>query len=215
MFTGIVEELGVVKNIAKRNNLLCLGIFVSFASEVEIGDSISINGTCLTVVKIKGDMVFFDAVSSTIKTTTIGSLKLNDKVNIEQALKVGAKMGGHVVTGHIDTIGSIRNKNLSGGQAVFEVAIDKKFIANIVEKGSIAIDGISLTVREVKDGSFIVNIIPHTLKETTLSFKKQGDKVNIELDILSKYKDAGANGCSPLQPSRITEEYLKEHGFLA
>lgn len=206
MFTGIVEELGIVKNIEKRSNLLRLGIAVSFAGKVKIGDSISVNGVCLTATKIEGSVIFFDAVSSTIKTTTINNLKVNDKVNLEQALKAGDRLGGHIVTGHIDTIGAIKTKIIQGDQAAFEITIDRKFSRNIVDKGSVAIDGISLTVSKANNDSFVVNIIPHTLKTTTLGFKREGDKVNIEFDSLGKY-------ASQNSPSKITEDFLRDHGF--
>ena len=204
MFTGIIEELGIVKNIERRNNILRLGIAVSFAAEVKIGDSIAVNGACLTVVKIENNVLFFEAVSETLNTTNIGKLKLNDRVNIEPALKSGDRMGGHIVTGHIDTVGVIRKKD----KEVFEISFDGKFFNRTVEKGSVAIDGISLTIAKSDTGSFTVNIIPYTLGATTLGFKKQGDTVNIEFDYLGKYARQNSS-------SRITEEFLKEHGFLS
>ena len=142
-------------------------------------------------------------------TTDLKNLRPNDEVNLEQALKANDKIAGHIVTGHIDTTGVIRKKDVSTAGSVFEVAVDKKFMKNIVEKGSIAVDGISLTVAKVNAGSFIVNIIPHTLKITALGFKKHGDTANLEFDILGKYIQKASYNT----PSKITEEYLREHGF--
>lgn len=214
MFTGIIQVLGQVESLKRQADLLRLGISASFAGKVKIGDSISVNGVCLTATKIEGphsgagNVMFFDAVSSTIKTTTISSLKLNDKVNLEQALKAGDKIGGHFVTGHVDAAGVIRKKTSSNDQAVFEISINAKFMNGIVDKCSIAVDGISLTVAEKKKDSFVVSVIPHTLKATTLGFKRPGDVVNIELDAMGKYSRQNAS-------SKITEDYLREHGFLS
>jgi len=210
VFTGIVEELGIVKNIQRRSNLMRLGIVVSFAGNVKIGDSISVNGTCLTVAKIEANVIFFDAVTLTIETTTVNKLKLNDKVNLERALKAGDKLGGHIVTGHVDTTGMIRSVS---GQAVIEISIDAKFTSGIVDKGSIAVDGISLTVAEKRKDSFVVSIIPHTLKATTLGFKKPGDIVNVELDAMGKYSSQAAQNASIPAKSKITEDFLRDHGL--
>jgi len=162
-------------------------------------------------------VIHFDVMAETLKTTNLSGLKLNDKVNLEQALKAGDRMGGHIVTGHIDTIGVIKKKIVQGEQAVFEIGIDEKFISGIVDKGSIAVDGISLTVANIKKGSgafsFQVSIIPHTLKVTTLGFKSPGDTVNIELDALGKYSRQGPDEASEPAKGKITEEFLREHGF--
>lgn len=213
MFTGIVEELGVVKNIEKRSSLLRLGIAASFAADVKIGDSIAVNGVCLTVIELGGHgphrVMFFDVMLETLKTTSLSKLKLNDKVNLEQALKANDRLGGHIVAGHIDTVGYIKRKEA----AVFDIAIGEKFINNVVEKGSVAIDGISLTAAKLGKDFITVNIIPHTLKETTFGLKKQGDSVNIEFDVLGKYASQNVSNPSIPAKSKITEEFLREHGF--
>jgi riboflavin synthase len=244
MFTGIIEELGVVKSIDRRDEFMRLGIAASFADTVKIGDSVSVNGACLTISEI-GDtlrpdnyfpqqgvptaycLIYFDVMQETLKTTNLSKLKPNDKVNLEQALKAGDRLGGHFVTGHIDTVGTIKRKELKGEQAVFEIAVDAKFASGIVQKGSVAVDGISLTVANIKKGSgaflFEVGIIPHTLKSTTLGFKRPGDTVNIELDAMGKYTPLrqgfggqarqGAQDASEPAKGKITEEFLREHGF--
>jgi len=220
MFTGIIQYIGTIEAINRRDDLFRLGIGMSFSNEIKIGDSISVNGVCLTVVNIEKNIVYFDVARQSLQTTNMGSLKLKENVNIEQALKAGDKLGGHFVTGHVDTVGLIKQKSVLRDQAFFEIAINNKAMAGVVDKGSVAIDGISLTVAEVKKNSFVVNVIPHTLKVTTLGFKKTGDTVNIELDIMGKYankdiNNVGANTVRPLPPAsnKITEDFLKEHGF--
>jgi len=227
MFTGIVEELGVVKSIDRRENILRLGVAVSFTADVKIGDSIAVNGVCLTISHLgtgssqttifRGtcphQVMFFDAVSGTQDTTNLANLRLNEKVNLERALKAGDRLGGHIVAGHVDTTGTIRKKAAQGRQAIIEIEVDKKFMPDMVEKGSIAVDGISLTIAKIDKNCFTVNIIPHTLKTTTLDFKKQGDNVNIEFDIMGKYASQTSQNPSTSAKSKITEEFLREHGF--
>jgi len=213
VFTGIVEELGIVKNISKRSNLLRLGIAASFADKVKAGDSISVNGACLTLTKTETQSrptLYFDVMQQTVKTTTLSELKVNDKVNLERALKAGDSLGGHIITGHVDTTGIIR---FVSGQAVIEISIGAEFMSGIVNKGSIAVDGISLTVAEKNKDSFTVSIIPHTLKATTLGFKRPGDTVNIELDVMGKYSSQAAQNASIPAKSKITEDFLRDHGF--
>ena len=214
MFTGIIEELGIVKSIEKRGNLLCLGIAASFAAAVKIGDSISVSGTCLTVAKIDKEVLFFDAVSGTQDTTNLVDLRAGEKVNLEQALKANDRLAGHVVTGHIDATGIIRSKETQGRQAVIEIEVSKKFMPNMVDKGSIAVDGISLTIAKIEKNCFTINVIPHTLKATTLDFKRRGDSVNLKFDVLSKYVSQNSGKTPSGAASKITNEFLREHGFL-
>jgi riboflavin synthase len=187
MFSGIVEELGQVKNISRRANLTLLEVEGSRVSEdTKIGDSIAVNGACLTVVKKEGKVLAFEAMPQTLKATNLGTLLVADKVNLERSLKVGDKISGHFVTGHIDCIGIIRSKRYISGNLSFEIAVAPEFLKYCIQKGSVAVDGISLTLVEKKSNTFSVYIIPHTLKSTTLSFKGPSDKVNIEFDILVK-----------------------------
>jgi riboflavin synthase len=188
MFTGIIEELGVVKKISRTGNITILDISVSKINEgIKKGDSISCNGACLTVVKDDKDLFSFEIMPETIKATNLGSLRAGEKINLERSLKVGDRISGHFVLGHVDCIGVIRKKKISSGNLILEIAVPTQYLKYCsLIKGSVAVDGISLTIQEKKSGSFSVCIIPHTLKETTLSFKGPSDKVNIEFDILTK-----------------------------
>lgn len=192
MFSGIVEELGEVKRISKRGNITLFEIKAKKVLEdTKIGESICLNGVCLTVVEIDPapacrGWVSFEAIPETLKITNLGLLKICDKVNLERSLKAGDRISGHFVTGHVDCIGIIRRKNYTGGNLCFEVSVPQNFLKYILPKGSIAIDGISLTVVNKRANVFTVYIIPHTLKNTALGFKGPSHRVNIEFDILAK-----------------------------
>ena len=198
MFTGIVESLGVIDNIEKTE----LGLVFSISSnkevfnKVNIGDSVSINGTCLTLTKKENsqNVLFFDIINETLDKTNLDSLKKTQEVNLETSLKFGDGLDGHIVQGHIDSIGLIVNNQLIGDDNwLLEVKIEKKWIKYCILKGSIAIDGISLTISAINDnydskyGSISMSIIPHTLENTNLKFKNQNDTVNIETDFFGKY----------------------------
>jgi len=188
MFSGIVEELGGVKKISRRGAATLLEVKAEKVSEdIKIGDSISVNGTCLTLVKNDAAGVLsFEVINQTLKATNLGSLSIGDKVNLERALVVGERIFGHFVSGHIDCLGVIRRKSYLQGNLFFDIAVPRQFMPFILDKGSVAVDGISLTVAGKKADIFSVYIIPHTLKNTTLGFKGPADKVNIECDILAK-----------------------------
>ena len=187
MFTGIVEELGTVKSILRHGHNMLFKIRAQKVLEgTNIGDSISVNGACLTVVKKEPQELTFEAIPETIKISNLGSLKLSEKVNLERSLKLGDRLSGHFVTGHVDCMGSIRRRSYLNSNLCFEIAVADKFIKYCIPKGSVSIDGISLTLVNVRSNSFTVYVIPHTLKNTTLGFKGPSDKVNIEFDILAK-----------------------------
>ncbi|MBM3243528.1 MAG: riboflavin synthase [Candidatus Omnitrophica bacterium] len=187
MFTGIIEELGIIKRIFRKGNLTVIDIGVSRVYEgVKKGESLSCNGACLTVVRVDKGLLSFEVMPETIKVTNLGSLKIEEKVNLERSLKVGDRVSGHFVLGHIDCLGVIRRKSISSGNTVFDIAVRAEYLKFCLLKGSIAIDGISLTIQRVKSGYFSVYIIPHTFNNTTLSFKGPSDKVNIEFDLLIK-----------------------------
>lgn len=187
MFTGIVEELGEVKNNSRRGRNLSLEIKAQNTSQgTGIGESISVNGACLTVVKNEGGHYSFDLMPETASTTNLGSLRPGEKVNLERSLKAGERISGHFVTGHVDCVGTIRRKSFIKDNLCFEIAVPPDFLKFCLSKGSIAVDGISLTLADKKQGTFSVYIIPHTLKNTTLSFKGPADRVNVEFDILTK-----------------------------
>lgn len=187
MFSGIVEELGCLKGLTRRGNLGMLEVLAKeVLADTRVGDSIAVNGTCLTVIKKDKDSLTFEVMPQTLEATVLGSLKSREKLNLERSLKLGDRISGHFVTGHIDCIGIIRRKGYLSGNLCFEIAIPAEFSEYLLEKGSVAVDGISLTVAAKKTGSFSVYIIPHTLKNTTLGFKGPSEKVNLEFDILAK-----------------------------
>ena len=154
--------------------------------DTKVGDSVALNGVCLTAIEKSGNSLTFEAMPETLKLTGLGQAKRGDKVNTERALKIGDRLGGHFVTGHVDCLGIIRRKYYSNDNLCFDIAVSGEFIKYLVPKGSIAVDGISLTVMDKKPGIFSIYIIPHTFKNTTLGFKGPSDKVNIEFDILAK-----------------------------
>ncbi|MDP2939372.1 MAG: riboflavin synthase [Candidatus Omnitrophota bacterium] len=188
MFTGIIEELGKIVRIEnlKGNRLLTIGA-QKVIDLTKIGDSIAVNGVCLTVVKIENKNLSFEVIPETLDKTNLKFLKVSDSVNLERSLKFNERIGGHLLSGHIDTVGIIRKKSFTLGGYKFEIALDKDFLPFIVNKGSVAIDGISLTAANIKGNTFSVYIIPHTLKVTTLGFKGPSSYVNIEVDMLGKY----------------------------
>jgi len=188
LFTGLITEMGEVVSMARKDNGARLLLAAEkIPSQAEIGDSIAINGTCLTVVEKKGAMLGFDLSDETLRSSNLGQLKTRDKVNLEPSLRMDSKIGGHFVTGHIDGVGKIQSKALTGEVYKFVITTEKKIADLLVEKGSVAVDGISLTVVDVFRGGFSIVIIPHTAKMTTIGFKAAGDSVNVEADILGKY----------------------------
>lgn len=188
MFTGLIREMGEITSFKKRGSNAVLSLKSKDVSvKSKIGDSISVNGVCLTVVSKIGDEISFDLSEETIKSTNLGRLKTGDRVNLEPSLTPESKIGGHFVTGHVDAVGKIKKKTKMGDMLKFEIEVPKNMEDFFVRKGSVAVDGISLTVVDIYEDSFTVVIIPHTAKMTTLGFKGVGDSVNIEADILGKY----------------------------
>ena len=188
MFTGIIVELGEVVSLSRKPSGASLAVSAhTLAQDAALGDSIAINGACLTVVSLQDSILAFDLSDETLRSANLGQLKHGDRVNLEPSLRADGKLGGHFVTGHVDAVGRIRSKNLSGD--TFEITIEapEKVTGLLVEKGSIALDGISLTVVDVSRDSFSVVIIPHTARLTTLGFKSAGATVNLEADIIGKY----------------------------
>lgn len=214
MFTGIIEHLALVKKLSLKAGGAGLFLDVSnYYNDLRLGESIAINGVCLTVKEVTGNIIIFDISGETLKKTTLGTLRYAEKVNIERALRVGDRLGGHFVTGHVDGIGTIKGKKQSADQCTILFSVENKFTDMMIEKGSIAIDGISLTIVDVSDGVFSVALIPYTLASTTLGFKKIGDQVNIEIDMMGKWvKRLLANVKEKNQS--ITGEQLIEQGFL-
>ena len=199
MFTGIVEDLGTVKNIKRKKNDVVFTFQVGNINlkEVILGDSIAVNGTCLTVTSLGKKTFTVDASKETLAKTNLGKLKVGKTVNLERALKAGDKMGGHMVNGHIDGVGKVKSRAEQGESYEFTFSVPKNLSKYIVEKGSVAIDGVSLTVNAVKGNNFVVNIIPFTQKATTFGQLRKGSSVNIECDIIGKYVEKFLMGKNP------------------
>lgn len=187
MFTGIIESLGKIKHIETYANNRIFTIQSFFAAEVKISDSIAVNGCCLTVVKKEKECFSVEAVSETLKLTSLGKIRNGDYVNLERARLLGERLDGHLVQGHIDEVAKITNLTKKTGWIELEIGLSKKSSINIVEKGSVAVDGISLTIANIKANRFSVNIIPFTYECTNLKFKRIGGWVNIEYDLIGKY----------------------------
>jgi riboflavin synthase len=214
MFTGIIEDKGKVLRVEPRGKEKRL--FLEFPvdlTEVHLGDSINVNGVCLTVAEKKDQTVTVDLSSETLQKTTLGHLMEGEKVNLERALKLSDRLGGHIVTGHIDGIGVITEKRRERDFFHLNISLPKSILRYVIQKGSIAIDGISLTVNDFFNEGIHLTIIPYTLQKTTLTDKKVGDGVNIEADVLGKYvekmldREEGEN-------KRLDLSFLKEHGFI-
>ena len=208
MFTGIIVELGEIASIEKGTGSARLSVAAGeIAPDAAIGDSIAVNGVCLTVTAADKNILFFDVSYETIKSTNLESLKKGDRVNLEPSLKPNSKMGGHFVTGHIEGSGKIRSKTVSGNAVRIEIEAPADILKYLVEKGSVAVDGVSLTVVDVFKDAFSIVIIPHTAKSTTLGVKGVGSTVNLEPDILAKYvakfvrADSGSSLLSTLKQS--------------
>ncbi|MDH3974774.1 MAG: riboflavin synthase [Deltaproteobacteria bacterium] len=195
MFTGIVEGKGEIKEIRRAEKGFILSVMAPFdLSNDKIGDSIAVNGICLTATKIKSGIFCANVSEETLSRTSLAGLAASSTVNLERALKAGDRFGGHIVTGHIDGTGRVIKKEARGESVYLEISAGEDIVRLIVEKGSVAIDGISLTVNSVQKNSFSLNIIPHTLEITTLGAIKRGDEVNIETDIIGKYVEKLTTG---------------------
>ena len=217
MFTGIIEELAIVKSINKRSNGMRISIESKPCSfDAKIGDSISLSGSCLTIVSIDNGILSFDVSSETLKKSILADIKPDDMVNLERSLRADSRMGGHFITGHIDCVGGLLLKKPEGGFIELSVRIPDEFMLFIAEKGSIAIDGISLTVNSIKKSTITLMIIPHTLENTTLNYKKQSQKLNIETDILAKYihRSYESKQTKASSPASLSKKFLSEHGFI-
>ncbi len=188
MFTGIIERMGTIKKIDSKKNLLVLSIDLGpLAKKVRVGDSVSVSGACLTVTSKKARVASFDLMKETIKKTSLRSLGIGDRVNLELALQAGSRLGGHFVTGHVDEVAVIKHIAQEKNWVALRLGISKANRKYFVPKGSVSVDGISLTIGKVGKDYIDVYLIPYTLKVTSLGLKKTGDCVNIETDILAKY----------------------------
>ncbi|QDQ02174.1 riboflavin synthase [Lysinibacillus fusiformis] len=212
MFTGIIEDVGAVKTL--QNNKQSMKITVISAkmvSDVKLGDSIAVNGVCLTVTHFNGQELTMDVMPETVKATNLQQLAIGDAVNLERAMPADGRFGGHFVSGHVDGVGKILRKRPMANAVYIDIELSEELMSYCIPKGSITIDGTSLTIFHVENNSVTVSLIPHTYKETILGMKNVGASVNIETDLLGKYI------LHQLQrgqvTSAITREYLVKHGF--
>lgn len=211
MFTGIIEETGVLKEQNGGNLVIQAD---KLLEDVHLGDSIAVNGVCLTVTEFQKNWFRADVMAETLRRSSLGTLKKGSRVNLERAMAANGRFGGHIVSGHIDGTGTVENMQREGNAIWVTISCGAALLRYIAEKGSIAIDGISLTVAEVRENGFRVSIIPHTGEETTLLARRTGDMVNLETDIIAKYverlmfpKEAEE------KKSGIDLEFLRENGF--
>ncbi|MFA4843864.1 MAG: riboflavin synthase [Candidatus Margulisiibacteriota bacterium] len=211
MFTGIIEQVGTVVSLIRTGSAAKLAIAApKLFDDVKIGDSVAANGVCLTVTAVRRDFAEFDLSAETLKRSTFTFIRIGDKLNLEKALPISGRLGGHLVSGHIDGTGEIRHKVGSGEGLELHLSVPSELIQYLVPKGSIAVDGVSLTVADFRDGLVQLAVVPHTLKTTTLGQKAISDRVNIEVDMLSKYIEKHLHG----EPRGISEEMMMRAGFM-
>jgi len=210
MFTGIIQDTGTVRKFTRRGGDALIEVATSLPlDDVKIGDSIAVSGACLTVTALAAQGFTFDVSAETLSRTTLGGLRAGDRVNLEKALRMSDFLGGHLVLGHVDCVGRIVERTARAGSIVCGFTLERGLSKYVVARGSVTVDGISLTVNSCEGDRFYVNIIPHTAEKTTLAGKKAGDPVNIETDILGKYVE------KLLRPGRgVDMDVLREHGFI-
>jgi riboflavin synthase len=217
MFTGIIEELGTVYSLSRTGNSAQLTLKSSICyTESKQGDSISVNGCCLTVIKKNNSKLVFDVSSETLSSSNLSDLAEGEKVNLERSLVYGGRLDGHFVSGHIDYAGRIISKSVNSSFIELNIGVDKGFNGFFAAKGSVAVDGVSLTVNKLLKDSFKVMLIPHTLLCTTLQYKDKGCRVNIETDILAKYVHSFLNK-TPVKHTpyaNINKDFLSQYGFM-
>lgn len=211
MFTGIIEETGRILRIERGAKGAQLTVSASIVlTDTKIGDSIAVNGVCLTVTAMSHNAFTADVMAETLRRSNLGALSHSAPVNLERAMPANGRFGGHIVSGHIDGTGTVTGLRREDNATWVTIAVPPSLLHYIVEKGSVALDGISLTVATVSDNDFAVSIIPHTGTETTLLSRKSGDQVNLECDIIGKYVE---KLLVPQKSSGITMEFLSQHGF--
>ncbi|MBI4223660.1 MAG: riboflavin synthase [Deltaproteobacteria bacterium] len=216
MFTGIIEGTGRIKSVKKVPQGMQIEIAADFDLErSNVGESIAVNGCCLTITSRLGTSFWADVSAETLDKTTLGDLQEGSAVNLERPLKMGERLGGHLVQGHVDGIGSVEAIQAAGEAREIRIQSPQKLACYLVEKGSIAVDGVSLTINQVERETFSVMIIPHTQMQTTFHGLKTGSRVNLEVDIIGKYvaKLTHLDSEEYQKGTKITQEFLKKHGF--
>ncbi len=218
MFSGIVEEMGAVKANLKGLAGAKMSILASIVlQDLQIGESVSVSGACLTVTEIGEQDFSVDVSTETLSKTTLGSASVGVPVNLERAMKLNERIGGHLVSGHVDGVGVVRKREQDGNAIYFTVEVSEAIAKYCVKKGSITVEGISLTINEVTNSAFAVAIIPHTAKVTTMGLKQVGDSVNLETDLIGKYVERLLQSSGKLAPPSspvIDRDYLQKRGLL-
>lgn len=219
MFTGIIEAVGTVRAIEPRGGDVRLSIATGKLDlgDVKLGDSIATNGVCLTAVVLPGDGFVADVSTETLTRSTLKSLKVGDRVNLEKALMPQSRLGGHIVSGHVDGIGEVTGRDVSARAVIFRVKAPDALAKYIAEKGSITVDGISLTVNGVRGAEFDLTIVPHTVQETNIAGWQPGTKMNLEVDVIARYLERlllGEKAADAGHQSGVTMAFLAENGFL-
>jgi riboflavin synthase len=214
MFTGIIEEIGTIRSITRGNKSVIINIGAKMILEdMKKGDSINTDGACLTVVSIRQDSFSVDVIAETMLRTNLQYLRTGSKVNLERAIRLNDRLGGHFVSGHIDGTGIITEYENEDNSLWIKISTNEVILKYIIHKGSIAIDGISLTVADLTKSDFSVTLIPYTVKDTTLAHKNKGDLVNLECDLVGKYIEKFLTNSQQITEKTIDLDYLKEHGF--
>lgn len=214
MFTGIIEEVGTIAKIQKQGEFAVLTIKANkVLQDVQLGDSIAVNGVCLTVTEFSPNHFCADVMAETLRRTSLAEVTLNSPVNLERAMAANGRFGGHIVSGHIDGTGTIESITPADNAVWYRIKTVPAIMRYIIEKGSITIDGISLTVVDCDAESFRVSIIPHTIANTNLGSKKVGSVVNLENDVIGKYVEKLLNPSSETAKSNISEAFLRNAGF--
>jgi riboflavin synthase len=216
MFTGIIEEIGIIESVRQAGDAIVMVIKAdNVLEDVHLGDSIAVSGVCLTVTSFQKSYFTVDVMPETVYNTSLKNLKKGSKVNLERAMSAGGRFGGHFVAGHVDGVGEIVQKTSRHNAVYYDIKVPEEISRYIVLKGSVAVDGTSLTIFGNTNNTFTISLIPHTVQETILGFKDKGDLVNIECDMLVKYIDQlihrqnGANEAAPV----LTEAFFRDNGF--
>ncbi|GJL64189.1 MAG: riboflavin synthase subunit alpha [Nitrospirales bacterium] len=218
MFSGIVEEMGAVKSVQKGLHGTRLSILAStILEDIHIGESVSVSGACLTVTDFSAQDFAVDVSPETLNITTLGSTSVGTPVNLERAMKLNERIGGHLVTGHVDGVGIIRRREQEGNAIQLTIEVPDSIARYCAKKGSMTVEGISLTINDVSDNAFAVTIIPHTAKVTTMGLKQVGDSVNLETDLIGKYVERllQSSGKASAQPAPVIDrDYLQKRGLI-
>ncbi len=216
MFTGLIEDLGTLRDLSRGSDSVRLTVATRIPmNELQMGESIAVNGICLTVVAFGGETFSADVSPETLDRSSLGRLTPGSRVNLERALRLSDRLGGHLVSGHVDAVASVSHRQQDQNAVRFTFKIPQAVQRYVIEKGSVAVDGISLTVNAVGEGCFTVAVIPHSLALTTLQFRSVGDQVNIETDLIGKYVERFLKAPGPpADKSPVDLEFLAKHGFL-